>query len=48
VHAYAAAGVSVFLIDVPRGSPTPVQRAIAEQVIPELREWHAANPASRT
>lgn len=38
VTRYAAIGVRSFLFNIPRGTPTPTMRAIAEKVIPELRE----------
>jgi hypothetical protein len=43
VRAYAGIGVSTFLIDVPRGSPSPVLREIANSVIPDLRASHSSD-----
>jgi len=37
VAAYAAVGVRSFLFDIPRGTPSPTMRSIADDVIPELR-----------
>lgn len=38
VRSYAEIGVRSFFFDFPRGSATPTMQAIAERVIPELRE----------
>lgn len=37
VSAYAAVGVRSFLFDIPRGTPNPTMRRIADDVIPDLR-----------
>lgn len=41
VRSYARAGVTMFLITIPTGSPGSNLRRIADDVIPELRQAHA-------
>ncbi len=40
VKSYAAVGVQAFLPVIPTGTPTAAMHEIAEQAIPELREWY--------
>ncbi|MEZ4520086.1 MAG: LLM class flavin-dependent oxidoreductase [Thermomicrobiales bacterium] len=43
VKAYAEVGVRAFLMSIPNGTPTAEMQDIAENVIPELRDWYRSS-----